>query len=68
MYGRSGQRCHRCAGTIGARPTGDRARTLYWCPDCQVRFDPRIARDDSASIDRHPATKFLDDLPWRRTG
>ncbi len=69
VYGRSGQRCHRCAGTIGARPTGDRARTLYWCPDCQVRFDPRIARDDSASIDRHPAaTKFLDDLPWRRTG
>ena len=69
VYGRSGQRCHRCAGTIEARRTGDRERTLYWCPDCQVRFDPRLVRDDSASIDRHPAaTKFLDDLPWRRTG
>ena len=68
VYGRSGQRCQRCDETIEARRTGQHARTLYWCPGCQVRFDPRRARDD-VSMDPHPAaTKFLDDLPWRRTG
>ena len=62
VYGRSGQRCQRCGGTIEAR--GGPARTLYWCPGCQVRLDPRLARDDSTPTDRHPAaTKFLDDLP-----
>ena len=69
VYGRSGQRCQRCSETIEARRAGEHARTLYWCPGCQVRLDPRRVRDDSGSMDRHPAaTKFLDDLPWRRTG
>ena len=67
VYGRTGQRCHRCAGTIEAR--GGPVRTLYWCPGCQVRLDPRLTRDDSTPTDRHPAAvKFLDDPPWRRTG
>jgi endonuclease-8 len=75
VYGRSGQRCRRCAGTIEARHAGQPARVLYWCPDCQVRFDPRRSRrDDTAWMDelptdRHPAArKFLADPPWRRTG
>jgi endonuclease-8 len=70
VYGRSGQRCQRCGSTIEMRRTGAHARVLYWCPGCQVRYDPRLARpDDSKSMDPHPAaTKFLDDLPWRHTG
>jgi endonuclease VIII len=69
VYGRSGQRCQRCSETIEARRVGEHARTLYWCPGCQVRLDPRHVREDSGQMDRHPAaTKFLDDLPWRRTG
>ena len=41
VYGRSGQRCQRCSETIEARRVGEHARTLYWCPGCQVRLDPR---------------------------
>ena len=70
VYGRSGQRCQRCGETIEARRSGEHARVLYWCPGCQVRLDPRARRDDThGRWTRHPAArKFLDDLPWRRTG
>ena len=33
VYGRDGQRCYRCGGTIVAKATGQ--RMTYWCPDCQ---------------------------------
>lgn len=33
VYGRDGQRCYRCGGTILAKATGQ--RMTYWCPDCQ---------------------------------
>ena len=33
VYGREGQRCYRCGGTIKAKPMG--TRMTYWCPDCQ---------------------------------
>ena len=68
VYGRNGQRCLRCAGTIEARTADEHAPVLYWCPACQTRLDPR-RRDDTPAMDPHPAArKFLDDLPWRRTG
>jgi endonuclease-8 len=41
VYGRAGQPCPRCATTIRARRPHGRTRTLYWCPGCQVRHDPR---------------------------
>ena len=34
VYGREGQRCYRCGGTIKAKATGQ--RMTYWCPDCQA--------------------------------
>jgi endonuclease VIII len=69
VYGRAGQPCRRCRETLEARPAG--GRVLYWCPGCQVRFDPRRdALDDTQWLDDpHPAARrFLRDLPWRRTG
>jgi len=33
VYGRDGQRCYRCGGTIAAKATGQ--RMTYWCRDCQ---------------------------------
>jgi endonuclease VIII len=68
VYGRTGQRCPRCAESIEMRRAGSHARVLYWCPGCQVRLDPRHPRvGDDDPTDRHPAArKFLDDTPWRR--
>jgi endonuclease VIII len=71
VYGRSGQPCPRCRDTIAARRSGDHDRVLYWCPGCQVRFDPRRDEQDDTQWleDPHPAARrFLHDLPWRRTG
>ena len=33
VYGREGQRCYRCGGTIKAKATGQ--RMTYWFPSCQ---------------------------------
>ncbi len=33
VYGREGQRCYRCGGTIVAKVTGQ--RSTYYCPNCQ---------------------------------
>ena len=33
VYGREGERCYRCGGTIVAKVTGQ--RSTYYCPDCQ---------------------------------
>ena len=33
-YGREGEGCQRCGGTIAR--TVIRARSSFWCPDCQV--------------------------------
>jgi endonuclease-8 len=69
VYGRNGQPCQRCGETIESRQHGAHGRTLYWCPGCQVRLDPRQRREDTPTMDPHPAAqRFLDDLPWRRTG
>lgn len=70
VYGRNGQRCARCGDTVLVRRIGEHARTLYYCPGCQVRHQPVIAAppaDDTPVMDPHPAAaKYLADLPWRR--
>ncbi len=69
-YGRNGQRCSRCGDTIQVGRVGDHPRLLYWCPGCQVRFDPAAHRapvEAERPMDPHPAAaKFLAELPWRR--
>jgi len=69
VYGRNGQRCARCGDTVQVRRVGEHARTLYFCPGCQVRHEPASAPvvAPSREMDPHPAAaKYLADLPWRR--
>ena len=69
VYGRNGQRCARCGDTVHVRRVGEHARSLYWCPGCQVVHQPDARRLDDAprEMDPHPAAaKYLADLPWRR--
>ena len=69
VYGRNGQGCSRCPGSIDGVQMGDHGRMLYWCPSCQTHLDPRISRnpDDTPVMDPHPAAqRFLADLPWNR--
>jgi endonuclease VIII len=70
VYGRTGQRCSRCGGTVDMRRSGSHARLLYWCPGCQLRHDPRATRaEDDTPMDRHPAAvRFRADMPWQDTG
>jgi endonuclease VIII len=71
VYGRTGQPCPRCREAVGSRRSGHEARVLYWCPGCQLRFDPRrdVLDDTQRLADPHPAARrFLADPPWRRTG
>ncbi len=35
VYGRQGQECRRCGGTVQMRKQGEQARSTYWCPECQ---------------------------------
>ncbi|HVI37737.1 MAG TPA: DNA-formamidopyrimidine glycosylase family protein [Gaiellales bacterium] len=35
IYGRAGEPCPRCGGTIQARGQWDDNRRTYWCPSCQ---------------------------------
>jgi endonuclease-8 len=35
VYGRQGQECRRCGGTVAMRKQGEQARSTYWCPGCQ---------------------------------
>lgn len=36
VYRRAGMPCPRCGTTIRSRSRGERSRTTYWCPGCQV--------------------------------
>ncbi len=36
VYRRAGRPCRRCGTPIASRGLGDRNRTAYWCPTCQV--------------------------------
>ena len=70
VYSRNGQRCARCGDTVQVRRVGEHARTLYWCPGCQIRHEPTAsepAAPPEREMDPHPAAaKYLADLPWRR--
>lgn len=68
VYGRNGQRCQRCGGTVDCRQMGEYNRILYWCPGCQVHLDPKIEKSsDDTPMDPHPAAqRYLADLPWNR--
>ena len=73
VYGRNGQRCARCGDTIEVCRIGDHRRVLYWCAGCQIDHDPWVAlgpgAHDGPVMDPHPAaTRFVADLPWRRSG
>jgi endonuclease VIII len=36
VYDRAGRPCRRCASTIRTRRLGEQARSVWWCPGCQV--------------------------------
>ena len=36
VYRRAGRPCPRCGTPISSRGLGDRNRTAFWCPTCQV--------------------------------
>lgn len=72
VYGRNGQLCARCAGIIRLTKHGESERLLFWCPDCQVAFEPLPVVDDSDPIaratDPHPAaTQYLREIFQRRS-
>ena len=69
VYGRNGQRCHRCGESVKCRRMGEHNRILYWCPGCQTHLDPQRTRPapDDTPMDPHPAAqRWLADLPWNR--
>jgi endonuclease-8 len=68
VYGRPGQRCSRCGGSVECRAMGEHQRTLYWCPGCQTHLDPQLERSaDDTPMDPHPAARrWIADLPWNR--
>jgi len=69
VYGRNGQRCHRCGESVQCRRMGEHNRILYWCPGCQTHLDPERNRSsaDDTPMDPHPAAqRWLAELPWNR--
>ena len=58
VYGRLGQICRRCHGTIGC-DEGDDGRLVYWCPGCQRTLENRSTRPlhDERSTD----LRYLDE-------
>lgn len=72
VYGRNGQLCARCGGVIRLSKHGAPEWLLFWCPDCQVAFEPMPQVDDSDPIaratDPHPAaTQYLREIFQRRS-
>lgn len=43
VYGRRGQECRRCGGTVEYRKQGIGARSTYWCPECQPWIGAGVA-------------------------
>jgi endonuclease-8 len=72
VYGRNGQLCSRCAGIIRLTKHSESERLLFWCPGCQVAFEPTSVVDDSDPIaratDPHPAaSQYLREIFNRRS-
>jgi endonuclease-8 len=42
VYGRQGEECRRCGGTIMMRKQGEQARSTYWCPQCQPWIEAKV--------------------------
>ncbi len=47
VYGRQGQECRRCGGTIMMRKQGEQARSTYWCPECQPWQDGLVKAENT---------------------
>lgn len=66
VYGRHGQQCLRCRGTVQFKVIGEHRRGLFWCADCQERLDRRLIPGDlveSDSTPSHPAeVLYMSDL------
>ena len=45
VYGRNGQMCSRCGGTVDVARAKRDSRLVYWCPECQTRMDRRLLDD-----------------------
>jgi endonuclease VIII len=64
VYGRVGQMCARCHGTIVGRRIGDDPRPVYWCPECQT--DPGeglVLPVHLQRVEAHPAELlYLNDV------
>ena len=54
VYGRNGQQCVRCRGTVEFKIVGAPRRNLYWCPDCQGRLDRRLIPNNLLQGDHTP--------------
>jgi endonuclease-8 len=54
VYGRNGQQCIRCRGTVEFKIVGTARRNLYWCPDCQGRLDRRLIPNNLLQGDHTP--------------
>ena len=54
VYGRNGQKCTRCRGTIEFKITSSQRRGLFWCPECQGRLDRRLIPDELLPGDHTP--------------
>ncbi len=55
VYGRNGQQCVRCRGTIEFKIIGNPRRNLYWCPECQGRLDRRLIPNNLLHGDHTPS-------------
>lgn len=55
VYGRNGQQCVRCRGTIEFKTIGNPRRNLYWCPECQGRLDRRLIPNNLLHGDHTPS-------------
>ena len=55
VYGRNGQQCVRCRGTIEFKTIGNPRRNLYWCPECQGRLDRRLIPNNLLLGDHTPS-------------
>ena len=58
VYGRHGQQCLRCRGTVEFKVVGENRRGLFWCAGCQERLDRRLIPGSLTDVDiptSHPA-------------
>jgi endonuclease VIII len=52
VYGRAGRPCPRCGTAIRTERLGDQARSVWWCPSCQLASGSRPDRSEAATGSR----------------